>query len=131
MIRMGRLTERTKENRVYCGGSGDCPYENCYACQHFHDMMAKLAHYEDLEEAGRLVELPYKAGDTVWVILSEQQKVEVWEVYRIIFAKEHDHIEFINGMCFTVWDKDWTFAKKFLFHTRKEAEAALKGGGQE
>lgn len=28
----------------------------------------KLAHYEDLEEAGRLIELPCKVGDMVWCV---------------------------------------------------------------
>ena len=28
----------------------------------------KLKHYEDLEEAGRLITLPCKVGDTVWII---------------------------------------------------------------
>lgn len=121
---MDRLTEYTGHGYVAYDPI-DTKYD--FSEINLQKLIDKLAHYEDLEEAGRLVELPYKAGDTVWVILSEQQKVEVWEVYRIIFAKEHDHIEFINGMCFTVWDKDWTFAKKFLFHTRKEAEEALKG----
>lgn len=33
-----------------------------------HAFAEKLAHYEDLEEAGRLITLPCKVGDRVWEI---------------------------------------------------------------
>ena len=34
----------------------------------YQKVLDKLAHYEDLEEAGRLIELPCAVGDTVWVV---------------------------------------------------------------
>lgn len=34
----------------------------------------KLAHYEDLEEQGRLIELPCAVGDTVWIIAPNYYK---------------------------------------------------------
>ena len=34
----------------------------------------KLAHYEDLEEQGRLIELPCGVGDTVWIIAPNYYK---------------------------------------------------------
>ena len=55
---MGRLTTRNFENETCCAVGGCIAYEDCYECPGFQDILAKLAHYEDLEEAGRLVILP-------------------------------------------------------------------------
>lgn len=161
VIWMERLTGRTKENRVYCGGSGDCLYGDCYACPQFHDMMAKLAHYEDLEEAGRLVELPCKVGETVYEIYNNTGaclKCDYFEEnpYEAITwcgnenRKETENFEGWNpelqeeSVCekqfMDIREKqpniDWIFNNreqfgKTVFLTREEAEAALKGGGQE
>ena len=54
----GRLTVRNFENEACCALGGCHAYEDCYECPGFQDILAKLAHYEDMEEAGRLVELP-------------------------------------------------------------------------
>lgn len=35
-------------------------------CEYCYEATQKLAHYEDLEEQGRLIELPCKIGDTVY-----------------------------------------------------------------
>lgn len=37
-----------------------------------HAFAEKLAHYEDLEEAGRLIELPCKVDELVWVVKNEE-----------------------------------------------------------
>lgn len=55
---MGRLTVRNFENEACCTHGGCNVYEDCYECPGFQDILAKLAHYEDLEEAGRLVVIP-------------------------------------------------------------------------
>ena len=38
------------------------------------NVLEKLAHYEDLEEQGRLIELPCGVGDTVWIIAPNYYK---------------------------------------------------------
>lgn len=43
-----------------------CITEDC-DCGIVEDMVKKLVNYEDLEEQGRLVKLPCKVGDTVYV----------------------------------------------------------------
>ena len=67
---MSRLTE-VNVNGIYCK---ELNCENtCYECDseaycyELKEMIEKLAHYEDLEEQGRLIELPCKVGDTVYV----------------------------------------------------------------
>lgn len=83
------------------------------------EAMNKLAHYEDLEEQGRLIELPCKVGDTLyWVSKCYLRKqYAIAEVY-------YDTIDDILSA------KD-EFGKT-LFLTREEAEAKLaelKEGG--
>ena len=47
---MGRLTVRNFENEACCTHGGCDAYDDCYECPGFQDILAKLAHYEDLEE---------------------------------------------------------------------------------
>ena len=69
--------------------------------------MEKLADYEDLEEQGRLIKLPCKVGDTVYLIKNSEKIVE----------RKADMM-FI-GVLWEEFGKEW-------FPTRDEAEAKLK-----
>ena len=60
---MERLTKRKQDGRVGFAVSGT-PSENM--CK-FPIVLDKLCEYEDLEEDGRLIKLPCKVGDKVWV----------------------------------------------------------------
>lgn len=71
---MERLTD--KIGNTYCvkGCGSNCKYgfeycskEDWENCQTISDVIDKLADYEDLEEQGRLIKLPCKVGDTVYV----------------------------------------------------------------
>ena len=100
-----------------------------------------FADYEDLEEQGRLIKLPCKAGDTVYVVTSpfnvfddieydENTKDEVYESYVSsttfyksgeqyrIYAKATNH--FIGA-----YFRECDFGKT-VFLTKSEAEAKLK-----
>ena len=46
-----------------------CEENQCSSCG-LSAVFEKLAHYEDLEEQGRLIELPCKVGDTVYIVWS-------------------------------------------------------------
>lgn len=83
---------------------GECPIFLAYtfACQACH-LRDRLKRYEDAEQEGRLVVLPCKVGDTVYAI--NHGKI--------------DEATFIGD----------AFGKT-IFLTRKEAEAALKGGAE-
>lgn len=61
---MERLTRRSANGTgVYATPSGEpIEWEN-----NRHNVLQKLADYEDLEEQGRLIKLPCKVGDTVYV----------------------------------------------------------------
>ena len=64
---MSRLTDPVDYCWINCyKGDESILQENCklYPCFE-KKMWDKLNRYEDLEEAGRLIELPCKVGDTV------------------------------------------------------------------
>jgi hypothetical protein len=140
-----RLTKREKNGLAYfpmcftppCNGEG-CKDENCIFIS---DVCEQLAEYEELEEQGRLLRLPCKVGDTVYVVTSpfnvfddieydENMKDEVYESYVSsvsfyesgeqyrIYAKATNH--FIG-----VYFRECDFGKT-VFLAREEAEAKLK-----
>lgn len=72
---MERLTERFSNGQAAVLGCGsNCKYDFKHCENHIEDcptineIYEKLATYEDLEEQGRLVKLPYAVGDEVFVI---------------------------------------------------------------
>lgn len=71
---MERLTEKIGNTNCIKGCGSNCKYgfeycskEDWENCQTISDVIDKLADYEDLEEQGRLIKLPCKVGDTVYV----------------------------------------------------------------
>ena len=67
---MSRLTKYFTDGDEYgynlCHGG--CESCNGVLCGNALEMIKKLARYEDLEEQGRLIELPCKVGDTVYFV---------------------------------------------------------------
>nr|DAQ95226.1 MAG TPA: hypothetical protein [Caudoviricetes sp.] len=110
-------------------------------CEEIDAVYRKLKDYEDLEEQGRLIKLPCKVGDTVYVVTfpfnvfddieyDENMKDEVYESYVSsitfyeceeqyrIYAKATNH--FIGA-----YFRECDFGKT-VFLTKSEAEAKLK-----
>nr|DAE27788.1 MAG TPA: hypothetical protein [virus sp. ctpeS3] len=97
-------------------------------CEEIDAAYRKLKEYEDLEEQGRLVKLPCKVGDTVYVKLASYCEEKYAE------AKVRDFNHFIScGFCVVVTSKHFdkqnipfTEFGKTVFLTKSEAEAKLK-----
>lgn len=112
-----------------CFGHMSCP-EICKALE-------KLKHYEDLEEQGRLIEIPCKVGDTVW----ELRKCDD-EVYRIFPMEVKQVVPYGSVMWIKMTDpviwhiyaessqtytyKNFYDFEKTIFVTKEEAEKKLK-----
>lgn len=49
---MSRLVKLTEDNVPYCVDDHDncAKWDDCYDCPHFHDILVKLARYEEAEE---------------------------------------------------------------------------------
>lgn len=87
----------------------------------YQKLLDKLAHYEDLEEAGRLIELPCKIGDTVYGIRRYQgvRKVQSGIVSEMYFSQKNRLIIVIKHICRGYWGEN-------IFGSLEEAETALK-----
>jgi len=101
------------------------------------EMIDKLAAYEDAEEQGRIVVLPYKVGDTLYC-LDFRKKDGSSPIYeaRITDISVRGSIQFRFDNPKTNYEQlhNWNggsvsfdeLGKTWAFLTREEAEAALK-----
>ena len=100
--------------------------ENCNAPYICRLAAERLAYYEDLEEQGRLVALPCKVGDTVWVIPTYNGKPYCGavkdEIQMIGVTSRGFHLKL---RAHHDYNKTYMLGKT-VFLTREEAEAALK-----
>ena len=128
---MERLTERTavgilvKENyekeslKTLYSCYGEKPNSYYSNCEEGYCAMEKLADYEDLDEQGRLIKLPCKVGDTVYVIVGKN--ISAQKIQRATIDSEMK-IEFCTKRRgFALFD-----IGKTVFLTESEAEAKLK-----
>lgn len=100
------------------------------------EVLNKLAEYEDLEEQGKLLELPCAVGDRIYVIDTDERlsnkEIKVYCIDNIVIASDgtillkydvHDGV--ICELENIVTDKPYLYFYR-CFLTREEAEAALK-----
>lgn len=87
----------------------------------------KLAHYEDLEEQGRLIELPAKSGDNVYIVYSYRRDIEVGYICGFY------ETDSTSCLCYKVYIDPDTYEPlpiedfgKDWFLTMEEAEKKLK-----
>lgn len=87
----------------------------------YQNVLDKLAHYEDLEEAGMLIELPCKIGDAVYGIrrYHSERKVQSGVVSEMYFSQKNRLIIVIKHIGRGYWGES-------IFGSFEEAEAALK-----
>ena len=130
---MGRLTYKVKMKNGKERVSFDCVGSFAETAQILAD---KLAHYEDLEEQGRLIELPTSVGQIIWT----NQRLSGW-YYRLKDAPYRVTVEFIGlnnseefggGFINVSYEKhdhmmQFRFSDigKTVFLTEEEAEKAL------
>lgn len=130
---MSRLTKKNDSGGHYypkcfekCNGLGAS--SKCDNCEIMTSVCEKLGDYEDLDEQDRLIKLPCKVGDTVYVKMASYCKTHYAE------AEVRDFVHFIScGFCAVVTSKYFdkeniTFSEfgKTVFLTKAEAEAKLK-----
>lgn len=130
---MERLTRRSENGTaIYNTPSGDpMKWEN-----NRHEVLRKLAEYEDLEEQRKLIKLPCAVGDTVYYLYTNENKESEITEMKVGCIEPFGAIRQRKGIC-EVWniyvEADYTKAYfKFLdfgktvFITKEEAEAASK-----
>ena len=118
---MERLTRRSANGTgVYATPSGEpVKWENNY-----HNILQKLADYEDLEEQGFLLRLPCKLGDTIYSIANDGK------IYPVKATRE---VRIVNGVLHIICEScrysdlvSYDDIGKTIFLTKSEAEAKLK-----
>lgn len=126
---MGRLTERSaNSNMVWFK---DCENNNarlepCEMTAHHNRMvLEKLSTYEDLEEQGLLLRLPYPLGTEYIYFVDIKDR----EVYKLDAEKIEISMKPISKkILYTIDSYEFLFEdfKKAIFFTKSEAEAKLK-----
>ena len=122
---MERLTRRSANGTgVYATPSGEpVKWEN-----NRHNVLQKLADYEDLEEQGLLLRLPCKVGSTLYQPISNQ--INEYKAIGLCFDITRN--EFIYEVAYQIglqWYKttcDFDCINKTVFLTQAEAEQKLK-----
>ena len=120
---MGRLTIRTEKGAALKLNN---PQNEIEAGKQLHDKyliaIEKLAHYEDMEEQGRLIELPCAVGDKVWMVVDNKEFKERVKGY-------YPPAEELLDFHISEHDFSWLHLPsmmKRVFLTKEEAEAKLK-----
>nr|DAQ01196.1 MAG TPA: hypothetical protein [Caudoviricetes sp.] len=129
---MERLTNRnygeiSRTGRIipystHCIG---CITEDC-DCGIVEDMVKKLADYEDLEEQGRLIILPCKLGDVVYV--PTRDFISELRIVHITVSKNNMFFHWILNIGIYPNLDGFSSSKigETVFLTKSEAEAKLK-----
>lgn len=107
------------------GNRTDCNtlcMEDCDHCWHLGIIREKLARLEDLEEQGKLIELPCKIGDTVYGTRRWHgtKIAKAGTVSEMFYTQEGKLMIVVKYVCRGYWGEK-------IFATLEEAEAALKG----
>ena len=132
---MERLTERrygeivsvkNEEGGISCSSfCNDCS-QGTGNCIYVKEMVEKLAEYEDLEEQGKLLKVPCKVGNEVFIPIDFQNKIH----QRIVIGIEYSKIRKGFVARIRTVDDDVCYEKfedfgKTVFLTHEEAENFL------
>lgn len=128
---MERLTDRNADGNYFypkCFEKCDGFLESrkCDNCEITTSICEKLGKYEDLEEQGRLVKLPCKVGDTVYV--PTRNFISELRIFHISISKNNTFFHWmLNAGIYPNLD-GFSVDKigKTVFFTKSEAEAKLK-----
>ncbi len=82
------------------------------------ELIDKLAEYEDLEEQGKLLKLPFRARSKIYTIYSDEDSLFIEEA-KVVEVSTHR--VWIDSAYF-----DYDDFGKTVFLSREEAEAALR-----
>lgn len=134
---MDRLTDRNADGNYFypkcfenCDGLGAS--RKCDNCEITTSICEKLGKYEDLEEQGRLIKLPCKVGDKIFLDFAgfgkDIDKFTVKDFHldcfedgeTILFCDYESNDKTLSGQI------DVTEFGKTVFLTKSEAEAKLK-----
>lgn len=126
---MERLTKRIDENHLCIEVCEKACIEGntfCPKCKPFTAVLKKLMEYEDLEEQGKLIKIPFEIGRLLYDITEFKEKHECPEIYVIdttsfSLSKDKKGLIYILDSC----EYRYEDFGVVLFASKKEAENAL------
>lgn len=133
---MSRLT-KSGGKFVSCNIDDECT-GMCGSCKRNTEIRHKLRYYEDLEEQGRLIELPCAVGDTVYLISSQYSECSKYQErfndYNCQGCENEcdshkEYFIYVNENMSAEWIVRAMRLNRFgedVFLTKEEAEAKLK-----
>lgn len=132
---MERLTERrygeivsvkNEEGGISCSSfCNDCS-QGTGNCIYLKEMVEKLAEYEDLEEQGKLLKVPCKVGNEVFIPIDFQNKIHQGIVIGIEYSKiRKGFVARIRTVDDDVCYEKFEDFGKTVFLTHEEAENFL------
>lgn len=133
---MERLTERKygeivsvkrEETGISCSSfCNDCS-QGTGNCIYVKEMVEKLAEYEDLEEQGKLLKIPCKVGDEIFIPIDFQGKVHRGVIIGVEYSKIRKSFVAVvrTDDDFLCYEKFEDFGKN-VFLNKTEAENELK-----
>lgn len=120
---MERLTVKRADGRwAIANNNGATPLEQTMKIPIVID---RLAYYEDLEEQGRLVVLPFQMGKTL-LDCSDPERPEPLSNFRVALAYDHYGIVFHQPLNIFLENVQ----KGYIRELSEAAEQALEGGGE-
>ena len=116
---MERLTERFSSGDAAVRGCGNnCEHDFRYCkdqygdCPTMIELYERLAEYEEAEEQGYLIRLPYKVGEEVWTVCSNVTYGEIGDPPEVHY--------YVDSKIFTL--SLYTFARDNIFPSKEDAD---------
>lgn len=133
---MERLTERkygeivsvkSEETGISCSSFCNNCSQGTGNCKYVKEMVEKLAEYEDLEEKGKLLKIPCKVGDEIFIPIDFQGKVHRGVIIGVEYSKIRKSFVAVvrTDDDFLCYEKFEDFGKN-VFLNKTEAENELK-----
>lgn len=133
---MERLTERkygeivsvkSEETGISCSSFCNNCSQGTGNCKYVKEMVEKLAEYEDLEEQGKLLKIPCKVGDEIFIPIDFQGKVHRGVIIGVEYSKIRKSFVAVvrTDDDFLCYEKFEDFGKN-VFLNKTEAENELK-----
>lgn len=133
---MERLTERkygeivsvkSEETGISCSSFCNNCSQGTGNCKYVKEMVEKLEEYEDLEEQGKLLKIPCKVGDEIFIPIDFQGKVHRGVIIGFEYSKIRKSFVAVvrTDDDFLCYEKFEDFGKN-VFLNKTEAENELK-----
>lgn len=121
------VSVKSEETGISCSSFCNNCSQGTGNCKYVKEMVEKLAEYEDLEEQGKLLKIPCKVGDEIFIPIDFQGKVHRGVIIGVEYSKIRKSFVAVvrTDDDFLCYEKFEDFGKN-VFLNKTEAENELK-----